>query len=263
MLELLKNACASLRYDRCPLTRAAWLEVINLRSMQKLQSHHVHGPELATLALASDLALDTQNSEDREQGDALLRISIQRFLVTEALTVDPSSDNEVSKEAKTHILQQSLLKLSRNDPDTCCHTLELLGILISTADATIVLDVPKPALLNCINILLLQTHDWEVKSTAQSVMAGPLLDEKLRRQLFEHITIVQVINTLNTLEHQCLDGPPSNMQSALQLLGLFLDFTIGAYPEREQHIMKRFVPYIRLLRMAIIDTNVCPLQTLS
>jgi hypothetical protein len=148
----------------------------------------------------------------------------------------------------------ALILLAHEDPDTCCTALDTLDSILqlnSSNGPTI----PLSLVLAHIHRVVLEATDPEVISKAQAVLADALTNNDLKADFFSLTTSDQILSTLTKLEDQCLSAPPSNMQSALHLLGFFLDIAYTTYPTPNPSILKATARYIRLLRMTIIDTN--------
>jgi hypothetical protein len=148
-----------------------------------------------------------------------------------------------------------LTDLAANDPDTCCDILSTLGDIIHNSGSAS-LGVPKAQLLSYIHELILNAKDNEVVSKCQSMLAESLADEELNEEFFEFLGKADVFESIEKIQSQCLGGPPSNMQSALHLMGYFLDFVFCSYPKSRAEVIPHVERYIRILRMTIVDTNV-------
>ena len=145
--------------------------------------------------------------------------------------------------------------LGAEDPDSCCAALETLETIIEKVS----FDAPKKPvslLMAHIHRVVLNAKDPDVVSKAQHVLAEALDSGYSRKaEFFSLLSDAQLLETLAKLEDQCLSGPPSNMQSALHLLGFFLEHTYHTLPSAQDTIFSATTRYIRLLRMTIIDTN--------
>jgi hypothetical protein len=145
--------------------------------------------------------------------------------------------------------------LATEDPDTCCAALETVETIVEKA----AFDAPKKPmslLMAHVHRVVLNAEDPEVISKAQHVLAEALDGDSSRRaEFFGLLTDPQLLRSLARLEDQCLTGPPSNMQSALHLLGFFLEHIYHTLPSARDEVLAATTRYIRLLRMTIIDTN--------
>lgn len=140
------------------------------------------------------------------------------------------------------------------DPDTCAAALDMLHKIIQLDNlrgpvlqiSLILLDVYR---------LTLAIEDPEVLSIAQTVLADGLSHPGMAQEVLSLIPETELLATLSKLEAQCLHSAPSNAQSALHLLGFFLDWTYGTYPAHRDALLSKLATYIRILRVAILDTN--------
>lgn len=174
---------------------------------------------------------------------------------------DEEEDNESaagSLRPKGSEVRDILCDLAANDADTCCDVLSTLGDVITNASSAR-LAVPRAQLLSDIHGLIAKTQDPEVISKCQQVLAVSLTNEDLREEFFEFLAKEDVFESIKRLRKECLDGPPSNMESALQLLGIFLDFAFCSYPKSRIEVTPHVAQYIRILQKTIVDTNVSAL----
>ena len=188
------------------------------------------------------------------QTDVPLRtVALARLFIIDRVIVRPESlGTLVSPEYQS--IGDALMFLAAEDPDTCCAALETLETIVQKASV----DGPaKPISLLLAHVyrVVLNAIDPEVISKAQSVLADALNSKFSREEFFSLITDAQLLDTLTKLEDQCLSAPPSNMQSALHLLGYFLDHAHQTLPSSRDVILAATARYIRLLRMTIIDAN--------
>ncbi|KAI2475847.1 DUF2428 multi-domain protein [Pyrenophora tritici-repentis] len=102
----------------------------------------------------------------------------------------------------------------------------------------------------------------QVISKAQSVLASALTTTPhLTHSFFATTTPQNIFTTLSKLESQCLTAPPSNTQSALHLLGPFLDTAYATTPPSSparKEILSAIARYIRIIRFTTTDTNPFP-----
>lgn len=180
--------------------------------------------------------------------EALTRL----FIIDRAIVRTESLSTMVSQGYQS--IGDALMLLAAEDPDTCCAALETLETIINEASANAPIK-PVSLLIAHIHRVVLNADDPEVISKAQSVLADALDNDTVRAEFFSLITDSQLLDTLVKQESQCLNGPPSNMQSALHLLGYFLDHAYHTLPTSHDTILAATTRYIRLLRMTIIDTN--------
>jgi hypothetical protein len=186
-------------------------------------------------------------------GDDLLRTSLaQVYFIDRVILRGDSLQIMVSDDYQS--IGDALMLLANEDPDTCMEALETLETIlqIKTSNG---LTIPLSLVLAHIHRVVLDASDPEVISKAQAVLADALTKDELKRDFFSLAMEDQVMLTLSKLETQCVQGPPSNMQSALHLLGSFLDHAYTNYVTHRQEILASIARYIRLLRMTTIDTN--------
>ncbi|KAF2191501.1 HEAT repeat protein-like protein [Zopfia rhizophila CBS 207.26] len=234
--------------NTCPFTRSVILDLANLCGHSILRSHTVSDSTLQSWAkLTASITIDHASSQNRTTGDVLLQRSIWQFFFI---------DHAICRrgELRALRLQDILVDLSRTNPHTCCAMLDLLHDIIIHAQPTSV-SFPKPQLLSFIHKLALLAEDEEVKSKAQFLLAEYFQNEQHRSNLFQLLQESDITRTIDDMEHQCLHNSPSNMQSAIRLLGSFLDFAFATYPLQKASILPRMARYIRLLRFTIDENN--------
>jgi hypothetical protein len=151
-------------------------------------------------------------------------------------------------------IDDALMLLATEDPDTCCAALETLDTILQLKPSNGI-TIPFSLVLANIHRVILEATDPEVLSKAQAVLADALMDTCHKADFFDLITPSQVTLSLTKLETQCLSGPPSNLQSALHLLGSFLDYAYANNTTSYTETLGAVARSIRLLRMTIIDTN--------
>lgn len=186
--------------------------------------------------------------------DSSLRIeALARLFIIDRAIVRPESLSTMVSETYQSI-GDALMLLATEDPDTCCAALETLETIIQRASSNAP-SKPISLLMAHAHRVVLNAVDAEVVSKAQSVLADALENECARIEFFSLVTDSQLLDTLTKLEDQCLSAPPSNMQSALHLLGFFIDHAYHTVPSAHDTILASTTRYIRLLRMTIVDTN--------
>jgi hypothetical protein len=239
----------------CPFVRSAFLDVVSLCGMTMLMRHgstsilHAWENLTASVSIGPQYALGMK----RVTGDDLLRQSLaQAFFVDRVILRDNSLGHMVSKEYQG--IGDALMLLATKDQDACCTALDTLGKVLKLNSSNGI-TVPLDLIMAHVHQVLLCATDAEAISKAQAVLASGLVDKTLEASFFSLITEEQVLLTLTKLEEQCLQGPPSNMQSALHLLGFFLDVSYRTLPTHRRTTLSATARYIRLLRMTIIDTN--------
>ncbi|KAH9866691.1 hypothetical protein J1614_008384 [Plenodomus biglobosus] len=239
----------------CTFVRAAFLDIVYTCGMDMLR----HSEMLLTLPawqkLTTILCIGPvyELGVGENPGDALLQTSVsQVFFIDRVILRDDTLDTVLSEGHQG--IDEALLMLAKDDADTCCGALETLDTIIR-AQPTNGLTIPLVLVVAAIHRLIIHAIDLEVTAKAQAVLASSFEDTHLRLDFFSSIPEDQAILTLEKLEWQCLNGPPSNMQSALHLLGFFLDYAYNELPDQRRKILLAISRYIRLLRMTIIDTN--------
>lgn len=190
------------------------------------------------------------------EGGSLLQRSIKQCL----LIGDAALDIDYEKEGITGILspsfREALLELSDIDPDTGYEALEALGDIIRSVQSSS-LTGPRAHLILILPRVTTTAKSTDVRAKAQSILAEALQNAEIYHAFFKNRRAEQILHDLEELELQCIRGPPSNMQSALRLLGIYLDFVFHHYPARQfKRPLEHIARYIRLLRMTIVDTNV-------
>jgi len=148
----------------------------------------------------------------------------------------------------------ALLTLEALDPDTCSTALDTLHDIIEIKRPQGPV-LQTPLILLQIFHLTQKAHDPEILAKAQSVLADGLSLPEMRRSVLSLVKENDLLTTLQNLEDQCLASAPSNAQTALHLLGFFLDWTYHTHPQHRRSLLINLARYIRILRMTIIDTN--------
>jgi hypothetical protein len=241
--------------SECPFTRAAFLDIVSTCGLAMLRRSGATSilpawTELSTsVCLGPEYALQISDAP----GGALLRTSLaQAFFIDRVILRDSSLGLMVSKEYQS--IGDALVLLATEDQDTCCTALDTLDKILKVSTSSDI-TIPIDLVLAHIHRVLLEATDAEVVSKAQSVLADNILNPTFLGHFFALLNEHQVLLTLTKLETQSLAGPPSNTQSALHLLGPFLDHAFATYSFQRKIILSAIARYIRLLRMTIIDTN--------
>ncbi|KAL1796750.1 hypothetical protein ACET3X_005290 [Alternaria dauci] len=186
-------------------------------------------------------------------GYDLLRTSLaQVYIIDRVILRQDALQIMVSDGYQT--IGDALMLLANEDPDTCLEALETLDTILQMKRSHD-LTVPLSLVLAHVYHVVLGATDPEIISKSQAVLADALSNDDLKSDFFSLVTEEQTMLTLDKLQSQCIRGPPSNMQSGLHLLGLFLDHSYHAYPLRRAELLVAIARYIRLLRMTIADTN--------
>jgi hypothetical protein len=239
----------------CPFVRSAFLDIVSLCGFSIIRT-----PDAMSLlnmweTLTSVLSIGPQYALDVSivASDALLMQSLaQIFVLDRVILRDNALAQMVSKDYQS--IGDALMLLATQDQDTCCAALDTLDKVLKSKCMNGI-TIPFDMAVAHIHLVLLHATDAEVISKAQSVLADALTDHSLQSSFFRLIAEDQVMLTLTKLEQQCLEGPPSNMQTALHLLGFFLDHAYTSHTTQRPSVLKAIARYIRLLRMTIIDTN--------
>ncbi|KAF1831253.1 hypothetical protein BDW02DRAFT_505741 [Decorospora gaudefroyi] len=246
--------------SKCPFVRAAIIDVVSLCGVTMLRrpdaiSELLHHWQTLTaqVSIGPKYNLGSSNT----QGDALFQTSLaQLFFVDRVVLRENTGVNTLKLMLSDEYqgIDDALMLLAIEDPDTCCATLETLDTILHLRPSN-GLTIPLSLVLAHIHRIILEATDHEVLSKAQAVLASSLADMYFRTDFFNLITEEQAMLTLSKLETQCLSAPPSNMQSALHLLGFFLDHAYTSYHKRAREILQAIARYVRLLRMTTKDTN--------
>ena len=238
-----------------PFVRSTFLQVVSLCGIGMLQRPDASSILHIWVDLASSLSLGPQFDLGIHvgYGNALFMTTLTQVFIVDRLIMLHHSQGTVKSSGEQSI-GDALRMLATTDPDTCCAALDSLDILIRMKSSNALVD-SSAMILTYIQELLLSTDEPEVLSAAQALLTKALTDTERRADFLSQLAEEEVITLLGKLEAQCLDGSPSNMQSALCLLGFVVDFAYQAYSHQDQVILKAIARLICLLRMAIIDTN--------
>jgi len=152
-------------------------------------------------------------------------------------------------------MDKVLLLLAARAPDTCLVALDTLNDVVQAK-------VPRGPVLQ-ISLILLDIYHLvrdvqgvEVLSKAQTVLADGLCQHPtMVDSVLSLISENDILFTLSKLEAECLEGTPSNAESALYLLAFFLDWAYHRYPLHRRSMLYRIARYIRLLRMTLVETS--------
>ncbi|KAL5117570.1 hypothetical protein ACEQ8H_004463 [Pleosporales sp. CAS-2024a] len=255
MLEMTSAAKQWYIPSRCPFVRAVFLDVIGLCGMAMVRRSDAVSalPGWEALTAAVSFGPHYALGVSAAAGHALLRQSLANVFFIDRLIVRGNNTSQMA----SHGLQdigEALLLLADKDQDTFCGALDTLGRLLRL-DSSNGITAPLELLMAAIHNVLLHATDAEVISKAQAVLATGLDNSNLKTRFFNLLTKDQTMLTLVKLEDQCLDGPPSNLQSALHLFGHLLDHAYAAYTSQHRDLLGAIARYIRLLRMSITDTN--------
>ncbi|CAN9272384.1 unnamed protein product [Alternaria alternata] len=255
MEQLGQHATSWYMTSDCPFVRAAFLDVVSICGKAMLQRANTISIIDAWKDLTTSITIGPEyeiGPSDRH-GDALLRTSLaQVYMIDRVILRNDSLQIMVSDDYQT--IGDALMLLANEDPDTCLEALETLDTILQMK-ASHDLTVPLSLVLAHIHRVVLEATDPEVISKSQAVLADALANNNLKSEFFSLVNEDQTMITLNKLQLQCIQGPPSNMQSAVHLLGSFLDHSYHTYPLRSAEILAAIARYIRLLRMTIVDTN--------
>jgi len=244
LLLSMSNASATVFVKSdCPFTKSAFIDLVNLCGMAILRRREYTEELSEQWEALTDSLGKLGEPGDTDPGSALLRGSgTQWRAINQAITAYRPGP--------------ALLRLSRQDPDSCLALLDTLSEIIEVKSVTGV-DYAI-ALLAQIHLYTLNGEDEEVISKAQAILADSLLNEERRLGFVQNLREENVMRSLERLEIQCLESSPSNMQSALHLLGYFLEFAYHYYPHHKQVILQQIARYICLLRRTIDDENASP-----
>ncbi|KAH7359589.1 HEAT repeat protein-like protein [Pyrenochaeta sp. MPI-SDFR-AT-0127] len=239
----------------CPFIRSTFLDMVSLCGMSILQRTNSFSVRHTWKSLTTSISIGPQYAlgVNRRSGAALLRTSLAHaFFIDRAIIRDQSPD--LTQTVGYQDMGDALALLSTRDPDTCSVALETLDTILQMENLGDLAGHTSIILMGIYRVVLSATEP-EVLSKAQSVLAVTLARRDTKSSFFKEVKAQDTMEMLSKLEAQCLDGPPSNMQSALYLLGYFLDFAFHAHPEHNRAALEATARYVRLLRMTIIDTN--------
>ncbi|KAF3033882.1 hypothetical protein E8E12_002463 [Didymella heteroderae] len=256
LLELLNCVDRWFTHNACPFIDTVFFDIISTCGLSILQRQESKSVLVAWIQLTSsvDIGPEYELAVSNESDSPLRTEALARLVIVDRVIVRPESLGTIVSEDYQSI-GDALMLLATEDPDTCCAALETVETIVekATFDAP---KKPKSLLMAHVHRVVLNAEDPEVISKAQHVLAEALDGDISRRaEFFSLLTDSQLLDTLIKLEGQCLSGPPSNMQSALHLLGFFLEHTYHSVPSARDEVLAATTRYIRLLRMTIIDTN--------
>jgi hypothetical protein len=238
-------------HGQCPFIDTVLLDIVSLCGTSLLRRDCSTDPLSSWAVVASDVGVGPEHvlGLSGGDGDALLREALARLSIVDQIIVraDPSS-------ARAQSFLDALMLLAVDDADTCCAVLDTIDDIVQTCSSSGSMK-PTAEVMVLVHQVILQATDAEVLSKAQSVLADALADESTRSAFFAFVQADTTLQTLTHLESQCLAGPPSNMQSALHLFGIFLDHAFHTCPDQRGTVLETAAKYIRLLRVTIIDTN--------
>ncbi|KAF2714647.1 HEAT repeat protein-like protein [Pleomassaria siparia CBS 279.74] len=238
LLVLLSTASSTIFTDNnCAFIKAAFLDLVNLCGMALLQESPCFDAPTGEWEVLTN-SLD-KLGEDGAAGSALLRVSSTQWrAINQAITdYHPGT---------------ALLGLSRSDPDSCLTLLNTLAEIINIR--SIVKSTYSNELLVQLYLQTLNGEDEEVTSKAQVVLAKSFQTLETQSWFFTTTNKDDVMRSLEQLESQCIEGSPSSMQSAVHLLGYFLDYSFN-FPHHRRAVLQRIARYIRLLRRTIDEEN--------
>lgn len=207
----------------------------------------------AALMAAIGIGPDQTFALSDEGADALLQRSLAEVFFIDRIMIRPEHIGVyLSRDFQS--IGDALLVLANDSPDICAAGLDVFHRLVQlkTLRGPI---VQLSLVLYDIYSLILSATDPEVLSKAQQVLADGLCRSGMAHEVLDLIREPDLLSTLDKLEEQCLYSAPSNAQSALHLLGFFLDWTYQTYPAQRKSLWPRIARYIGILRMTIQDTN--------
>ncbi|KAF1925672.1 uncharacterized protein M421DRAFT_423501 [Didymella exigua CBS 183.55] len=256
LLQLLNSVDRWFTHNACPLIDTVFFDIVSTCGLAILQRQGSESVLVAWTQLTSAIDIGPEyelgvgaESDSPLRTEALARL----FIIDRTIVRTESLGTIVSQDYQS--IGDALELLAAEDPDTCRAALEMLETIIERT----AFDAPKKPmslLMAHIHRVVLNAADPEVTSNAQRILAEALDGNAPRSaEFFSLLTDAQMLQTLTKLEAQCLSGPPSNMQSALHLLGFFLEHTHHALPSARAIVLAAATRYIRLLRMTILDTN--------
>jgi hypothetical protein len=259
----LYHSVGSHPHRRCPITLSATLDLINICMASDAGRDFDTSNSKFWRSVCGSLEESGTDDEDDAYADSLLRRAEQQFLCYSAFTIGAHNEFGGTVEENISDLSASLRRLQSSDPNTCCALLDSIAHIVSTKPTRIT--VQRHDLLVPIDDLVLICENEDVLSKAQFILAESLASEELRKDFFQSEIVrgSTCTGTLDKLETRCIEGSPSNAQTALQLMGFFLDHAYSEKLEDRYTVLGRVARYIRIVRMAIIDTNVSKPSSLS
>ncbi|KAH7558690.1 hypothetical protein BM1_04827 [Bipolaris maydis] len=256
MQQVCRNAHIWYASSNCLFVKSAFLDVVGLCGMNILRQANAVSvlDSWADLAGSVSIGPEFNIGPSEYHGDDLFRSSLaQVFIIDRVIMRETSLGIMVSDEYQN--IGDALMLLAAQDPDTCLTALRTLDTIMKSMPFE-GLTIPLSLVLCHIHRVILEATDAEVISAAQFVLASALTNKQhLRHKFFSLTTQDQIILTLAKLELQCLEGPPSNMQSGLHLVAFFLDHAYASLPEQRKDVLSAMSRWIRILRRTIIDTN--------
>ncbi|KAE8856963.1 hypothetical protein PTNB29_08030 [Pyrenophora teres f. teres] len=262
MQQVCRHAPSWYTSSSCVFVRAAFLDIVSLFGTTLLAQKDATSILFAWEDLTAGVSIGPEYNigPSDQQGDALLQTSLAHvYFIDRVILRGKSLGVMVSDDYQG--IGDALMLLATEDPDTCLDALETLDTIITSSPSP-TLTIPLSLVLSHIHRLILSATDPEVTSKAQSVLASALTTTPhLTHSFFATITPKDILTTLSKLQSQCLSAPPSNTQSALHLLGPFLDTayatTTPSSPDRKE-ILSAIACYIHVLRFTTTDTNPFP-----
>ncbi|KAF2657203.1 hypothetical protein K491DRAFT_756956 [Lophiostoma macrostomum CBS 122681] len=240
--------------DYCPITQSAILDLINICIAPKVEQRSGVSEAVFWQDVRGSSQDSAQIDEHHGRASSLLRRAKGQFLCNTMSPPGSQSGNSSGDEEGIAKLSASLERLHGTDPDTCCALLDSLAERISDSKQEHIAGEGL-GLFSILNNLMLRSEDEEVLSRAQSILSGCWNSAQNEAVLFQKARGSTCLETLDKLETRCLEGSPSNAQSALHLMGVFLDFAYSQKLEDRKSILRRVARFIRIIRMTILDTN--------
>lgn len=268
------SVCAPAWYDtNCPYVKATFLDLVSACGTHIVEYGMNETVTKVWDALMDAIGIQTERpfALSKRSADALFQGSFARVFFIDRIIIRPERigsylakdyqnigdalimlGTEVSHNLAT--LADHTTDQKYQAPDTCSAALTLLHEVLQLKS------IRGPVLqtsliLHEIYRLILTTRDPEVLSASQHVLSSGLSQPSMPHVVLPFVRDPDLFATLDKLESQCLYSAPSNAQSALHLLGFFLDWTYGNSPAHHQDLYPRIARYIRILRLTIVDTN--------
>ncbi|KAF2477596.1 HEAT repeat protein-like protein [Lindgomyces ingoldianus] len=257
LANLLEEFSSVFGKSKCPFTKAAFLDLAIICGVSISRKSLVSGSTLqASMKINAAVANVHRGSKYHKSRNALLRRAQSlQLIINYSILQRETFIGEGWPESPGN-LRDDPFEFATGDADSLCALLELVSDIIQHSDPGSSV-VSKTHLLHHIYTGVFPLAHHDVKSKAQFVMAKAFTNECLRAEFFKIESqrgMDRGIRSIDNFEGQCLEGSPSTMQSALRLLGYFLDFAFHAFPEQRRTLLPRFGRYVRLLRRTIEDT---------
>jgi hypothetical protein len=250
------------RENSCPFTRGAFVDLVNICGLSLLSRQTRSAQVLESWSkLATPLSIQYRVMHGADS--ALFRVSAIENLLVNHILLYAGVDKVLVTERHKVSFRSWINRVATDDPDTCCAFLDKFPSVVQEASKSSLARC-IPDLLGLLFSMFLDITDSEVKDKSQSLLSDFFVrDRRLPQQVFKDVPVDNIFRGLDILEQQCEKGSPGNLQSSLHLYGFVLDFAFITFEEKRSLVLKRLARYARLLRMIIVDINVCSRLSIS